>query len=80
MADNDDVDLRHHMEAQEQTSKAQQKALENIQRMLTQLLTNQNNEEDFDNNKWEEENRAPENKNAKESSSSLINDEVIKDI
>jgi len=39
MADNDDVDLHLQMEAEEQTSKAQQEALENIQRMLTQLLT-----------------------------------------
>jgi len=35
MADkNNDDDLRHRMEAQEQTSKAQQEALDNIQQIL----------------------------------------------
>ena len=37
MADsNNDDDLRHRMEAQEQTSKAQQKVLDNIQQILAQ--------------------------------------------
>jgi len=41
MADNNnDDDLRHRMEAQEQTSKAQQETLDNIQQILAQLLTN----------------------------------------
>jgi len=40
MADNDNDDLRRRLEAQEQTSKAQQEALDNIQQMLAQLLTN----------------------------------------
>ena len=43
MADNGNDDLRWWMEAQEHTSKAQQEALKNIQQMLAQLLTNQNN-------------------------------------
>ena len=43
MADNSNDDLRRRMEAQEQTSKAQQEALDNIQKMLAQLLTNRNN-------------------------------------
>jgi len=41
IVDNDnDADFRRHMEAQEQTFKAQQEALDNIQCMWTQLLTN----------------------------------------
>jgi len=35
MADNNNDDLRQRMDAQEQTSKAQQEALNNIQQMLT---------------------------------------------
>ena len=41
-ADNNDDDLRRRVEAQEQTFKAQQEALDNIQQMLAQLLINQN--------------------------------------
>jgi len=40
---NNDDDLHHRMEAHEQTSRAQQEALENIQQMLAQFLTNWNN-------------------------------------
>ena len=43
MADNGNDDLRRRLEAQEQTSKAQQETLDNIQQMLTQLLINRNN-------------------------------------
>ena len=43
MADNGNDDLRRRLKAQEQTSKAQQEALNNIQQMLAQLLTNRNN-------------------------------------
>ena len=44
MADNNNYDdLCRRMEAQEQTSKAQQEALDNIQQILPQLLTKQNN-------------------------------------
>ena len=45
MADNNnDDDFCHRMEAQEQTSKTQQEALDNIQQILAQLLTNRNND------------------------------------
>jgi len=44
------------MEAQEQTSKAQQEALENIQQMLAQLLINWNNNDTRSNNNKEEHN------------------------
>ena len=40
MADNDNEDLCWRMEAQEQTSRAQQEVLDNIQQMLVQLLAN----------------------------------------
>ena len=43
MTDNSNDDLRRRLEPQEQTSKAQQEALDNIQQILAQLLTNQNN-------------------------------------
>ena len=43
MADSGNDDLRRWLKAQEQTSKAQQEALDNIQQMLAQLLTNRNN-------------------------------------
>ena len=43
-------------------------------------MTDQNNEENFDTNERGEENRTPENKYAKESSSSSIDAEVINDI
>ena len=43
MADNGNDDLRRRVEAQEQTSKTQQEALDNIQQMLAQLLNNRNN-------------------------------------
>jgi len=40
MANNGNDDLRRRLEDQEQTSKAQQEALDNIQQMLAQLLPN----------------------------------------
>ena len=40
MADNDNEDLCWQMEAQEQTTRAQQEVLDNIQQMLVQLLAN----------------------------------------
>ena len=43
MADNGNDDLRRQLEAQEQTFKTQQEALDNIQQMLDQLLNNRNN-------------------------------------
>ena len=42
MADNNNDVLRQQMKAQEQTFRAQQEALDNIQQMLPQVLTNQN--------------------------------------
>ena len=42
MADNNNDDLCRQMEAQEQTFRAQQEALDNNQQMLAQLLTNWN--------------------------------------
>jgi len=80
MANNNDDDLRHHMLAQEQAFRAQQDALDSIQCMFSWLMTYQNNKENFDNSEREEENRTPENKNTKESSSSPIDAEVIKGI
>jgi len=43
MADNSNDDLHRRMKAQEQTSKAQQEALDNIQQILAQVLINRNN-------------------------------------
>ena len=57
MADNNNNDdLRRHMEAHEQTFKAQQEALDNIQHMLAQLLTNRNNDDTTGSNRDEEDN------------------------
>jgi len=61
-----------------QISRTQQETLDNIQRMLTQLLTNRNNEENSENHDWKEENKTLEDSNIKESSS--IDAEVIKGI
>ena len=73
MANNNNGDDLHHcVEAHKQTSKAPQKALDNIQHMLHQLLIDRNNEENSHYNELEEENKTLENKNAKESSSSSI--------
>ena len=54
MADNGNDDLRRRLEAQEQTFKTQQEALDNIQQMLAQLLNNRNNN-DTESNHDEEE-------------------------
>ena len=56
MADNGNDDLRRRMEAQEQTSKAQQEALDNIQHILAQLLTNRNNNDAGSNHNEKEHN------------------------
>ena len=71
MADNGNDDLRQRLEAQEQTSKAQQEALDNIQQMLTQLLINQNNNDTESNHNEEEHhsNEQPKTEKSKESSS-----------
>ena len=54
MADNNDDDLCRRIKAQEQTSRAQQKALDNIQHVLAQLLINRNTN-DTGSNRDEEE-------------------------
>jgi len=56
MADNNNDDLRQRMEAQEQTFRAQQEALDNIQQMLAQFLTTQNNNDTESNHNEEEHN------------------------
>jgi len=58
LTDNNNDDLRQWMEAQEQTSRAQKEALD-FQQMLTQLLTNQNNN-DTESNHYEEEHNEDE--------------------
>ena len=81
MADSNNDDLRHRMEAQEQTSKAQQKILDNIQQILAQLLTNRNNDNTTGSNHENEENNndePPKSDHSKEGSS--IDAEVIKGI
>ena len=54
MADNANDDLRRRLEAQEQTFKTQQEALDNIQQMLAQLLSNRNNNDAGSNHDEEE--------------------------
>ena len=74
---NNDNDLRRHMEAQEQASRTQQEALDNIQCMLSQPMKKQNDEDDSYNRDGEE-NRKEEEEHTKRSSS--IDVEVIKGI
>ena len=73
MTDNGNDDLRQRLEAQEQTSKAPQEALDNIQQMLAQLLTNRNNN-DTESNHNEEEHHSDEQHKAEKSkeSSSMV--------
>ena len=79
MADNGNDDLRRRLEAQEQTSKAQQEALDNIQQMLAQLLINRNNNDNVSNQNEENNNdEPPKIDHSKEGSS--IDTEVIKGI
>jgi len=80
MANNGNDDLRRWMEAQEQTSKAQQEALGNIQQMLTQLLTNWNNNDTGSNHNEEEHNDDEQPKTKKSKESSSIDAEVLKGI
>ena len=80
MADNGNDDLRRRLEAQEQTFKTQQEALDNIQQMLAQLLNNRNNN-DIESNHDEEEhlsNEQPRTEKSKEGSS--LDAEVLKGI
>ena len=80
MADNGNDDLRRRLEAQEQTSKTQQEALDNIQQMLAQLLNNQNNNDTGSNHDEEEHlsNEQPRMEKSKEGSS--LDAEVLKGI
>jgi len=80
MANNNNDDLRRQMEAQKQTSRAQKEALNNIQQMLAQLLTNQNTNDTGSNHNEEEHNdyECPKTKKLKESS--LIDAEITKGI
>jgi len=80
MADNGNDDLRRRLEAQEQTSKAQQEALDNIQQMLAQLLTNRNNNDTGSNHNEEEHNDDEQPKTEKSKESSSIDAEVFKGI
>jgi len=68
------------MEAQEQTFKAQQEALDNIQQMLPQLLTNQNNNDTGSNHNEEEHNDDEQPKTEKSKERSSIDAEVLKGI
>ena len=80
IADNGNDDLCRRLESQEQTSKAQQEALDNIQQMLSQLLINRNNN-DTEGNYNEEEhhsNEQPKTEKSKESSS--VDAEFLKGI
>jgi len=80
MADNGNVNLRRRLKAQEQTSKAQQEALDNIQQMLAQLLTNRNNNDTGSNHNEKEHNDDEQPKTEKSKESSSIDAEVLKGI
>ena len=56
MVDNNNDDLSRRMETQEQTSRAQREALDNIQQMLAQLLTNRNTNDTGSNHNDEKQN------------------------
>ena len=80
MADNGNDDLRLQMEAQKQTSKAQQEVLDNIQQRLAQLLTNWNNYDTGSNHNEEEHNDDEQPKTEKSKESSSIDAKVLKSI
>ena len=80
MADSSNDDLCWRMEAQEETSKAQQEALYNIQQMLAQLLTSWNNNDTRSNHNEEEPNDDEQPKAEKSKESSSIDVEVLKGI
>ena len=80
MTANNDDDLHRWMEAQEQTFRAQQETLDNIQQMLAQLLDNQNSNDTDSNHDEEEYNNNEHPKTEKSKKSSSIDAEVIKDI
>ena len=78
MADNDNDDLRRWLEAQEQTSKAQQEILDNIQQMLAQLRINWNNNDTESNEEEHHCHEQPKTEKSKESS--FMDAEVLKGI
>ena len=80
MADNGNDDLRRWLEAQEQISKAQQEALDNIQQMLAQLLTNRNNNDTGSNHDEEEHHSDEQPKTEKSKENSSMDPEVLKGI
>ena len=80
IANSNDNDLRWQMEPQEQTFRAQQEALDNIQQMLTQLLTNRNTNDTGSNHNDEEHNDDERPKTEKSKKCSSIDVEVIKGI
>jgi len=80
MADNGNDDLCWRLEAQEQTSKAQQEALNNIQQMLAQLLTNRNNNDTESNHNKEEHHSDEQPKTKKSKKNSSMHAEVLKGI
>ena len=80
MADNGNDDLRRWLKAQEQTSKAQQEVLDNIQQILAQLLTNQNNNDTGSNHDEEEHHSNEQPKTEKSKESSSLDTEVLKGI
>jgi len=80
IADNGNDDLRRRFEAQEQTSKAQQQALDNIQQMLAQLLTNRNNNDTGSNHNKEKHHNDEQPKIEKSKESSSMNAKVLKGI
>jgi len=80
MADNGNDDLRRRLEAQEQTSKAEQETLDNIQQMLAQLLINRNNNDNESNHNEEEHHSNEQSKTEKSKESSSMDAEVLKGI
>jgi len=87
MADVSDADLRCRMETQEQTTRTQQEALDSIQRLLEELLINQNmnaNHKGTSGSNHQEEKNPNENtpmdKQPYPKETSLIDVEVIKGI
>jgi len=80
MTDNGNDDLRRQLEAQKQTSKAQQEALDNIQQMLAQLLTNRNNNDTGNNHNEKEYHSDEQPKTEKSKENSSMDAEVLKRI
>ena len=80
MADNNDDDFRRQMEAQEQTFRAQQEALDINYQMPAQLLTNRNTNDTGSNHNNEEHNDDERPKTEKSKESSSIDVKVIKGI